>query len=117
MNHTVRLILGDQLNPDHSWYSNLDPNIVYVMIESWDEATYVQHHIQKIVGIFSAMRRFANHLESEGHQIIYRDILKTGKSSIKDELISICVQIEVTNIEFQQPDEVRLHQNLKSIQE
>ena len=117
MNHTVRLILGDQLNPDHSWYSNLDPNIVYVMIESWDEATYVQHHIQKIVGIFSAMRRFANHLESEGHQIIYRNILKTGKSSIKDELISVCVQIDVTNIEFQQPDEVRLHQNLESIQE
>lgn len=30
--HTLRLILGDQLNPAHSWFQSVDPQVVYVLI-------------------------------------------------------------------------------------
>ena len=37
---------------------------VILMMEVWDEATYVRHHKQKIVLIFSAMRHFAEELRA-----------------------------------------------------
>jgi len=37
----------------------------------WDEATYVKHHKQKIVLIFSAMRHFADELRAEGFTVDY----------------------------------------------
>ena len=54
----LRLILGDQLNINHSWFENLDDECIYLMMEIKDETNYVLHHIQKIVAIFSAMRSF-----------------------------------------------------------
>ena len=30
---TLRLILGDQLNPKHSWFKNVDEEIIYVLME------------------------------------------------------------------------------------
>ena len=26
--HTLRLVLGDQLNPGHSWFAQADPQVV-----------------------------------------------------------------------------------------
>lgn len=46
--HTLRLILGDQLNPLHSWFARTDPNVVYVLMEVRQETDYVLHHAQKI---------------------------------------------------------------------
>ena len=31
--HTVRLVLGDQLNPRHSWFQSTDRGVVYVLLE------------------------------------------------------------------------------------
>ena len=53
---TIRLILGDQLNEQHSWYKNVDDAVCYVMFEMRQETDYVKHHIQKVVAFFSAMR-------------------------------------------------------------
>ena len=67
----LRLILGDQLNHNHSWFQEKNNNILYVMMEMRQETDYVKHHIQKVIGFFSAMRLFAQNLENQGHQIIY----------------------------------------------
>ena len=65
-------ILGDQLS--HSIASlegaSKDSSII-LMMEVWDEATYVKHHKQKITLIFSAMRHFAAELRATGWQVDY----------------------------------------------
>jgi deoxyribodipyrimidine photolyase-related protein len=68
---TLRLILGDQLNLQHSWYQNVDENVIYVMAEMRQETDYVKHHIQKVVAIFDAMRKFAEVWLAKGHQVKY----------------------------------------------
>ena len=67
----LRLILGDQLNHNHSWFQEKNSNTLYVMMEMRQETDYVKHHIQKVIGFFSAMRLFAQNLENQGHQVIY----------------------------------------------
>ena len=37
---TLRLILGDQLNPNHSWFKNVDDEIVYVLMEVKQETNW-----------------------------------------------------------------------------
>ena len=49
----LRLILGDQLNSTHSWFSKVDENVVYCLFEMRQETDYVTHHIQKIAGFFA----------------------------------------------------------------
>ena len=65
-------ILGDQLSRNLSSLDGLSPETaVIVMMEVWDEATYVKHHKQKIVLIFAAMRHFAAELRAEGWTVDY----------------------------------------------
>ena len=65
-------ILGDQLTRDlASLRGRTKDDTVVLMMEVWDEATYVRHHKQKIVLIFSAMRHFAAELEDAGWTVDY----------------------------------------------
>ena len=73
----LRLILGDQLNSKHSWYSETDENIIYCLFEMRQETDYVTHHIQKIVGFFAAMRNFATELTNKNHTVVYFHINDT----------------------------------------
>ena len=59
----LRLILGDQLNINHSWFSSVNSDITYLLMEIRTETDYALHHIQKVTGIFSAMRNFASDLK------------------------------------------------------
>ena len=60
-------ILGDQLNRQiASIRGCAKDDTVILMMEVWDEATYVKHHKQKIALIFSAMRHFATAWQSSG---------------------------------------------------
>ena len=68
---TLRLILGDQLNEQHTWFNSKSEDITYVLMEIKSETNYVVHHIQKVVGIFFTMRLFAEKLKSNDHQVIY----------------------------------------------
>ena len=47
----LRVILGDQLNINHSWFKTIDDDVTYLMMEINSEMTYVKHHIQKIIGL------------------------------------------------------------------
>ena len=70
-------ILGDQLTRDlASLRGRTKDDSVILMMEVWDEATYVRHHKQKIALIFSAMRHFAEELRDAGWSLA----VATGKS-------------------------------------
>ena len=85
---TLRLILGDQLNSQHSWFKNSDANIVYLMAEMRQETDYVKHHIQKVVAFFLSMRDFAIELNSKNHQIDYYHIYDEDNPQDLEKLIS-----------------------------
>jgi deoxyribodipyrimidine photolyase-related protein len=59
---TVRLILGDQLNHQHSWYDETRGDVLCVVAELFEEVGYVKHHVQKICAFFLAMQRFSEAL-------------------------------------------------------
>jgi deoxyribodipyrimidine photolyase-related protein len=65
-------ILGDQLSHNISSLAGLSPqNAIILMMEVWEEATYVKHHKQKIVLVLSAMRHFAAELREAGWRVDY----------------------------------------------
>lgn len=115
---TLRLILGDQLNPQHSWFESVDPEVYYVMMEVRQETDYVRHHIQKVVGFFAAMRHFAGWLRASGHQIQYLRLDDpANRQNIPDNLMQVLDTLAPDRFQYQAPDEYRLDQQLRSLGE
>ncbi len=111
---TLRLILGDQLNSQHSWFKTIDNSITYVLMEIRTETDYATHHIQKIVGFFAAMRHFANELIEKQHQVIYIQINDKNNLQIFDKNLSLLILNEgFTHFEYQLPDEYRVDKHLR----
>ncbi|MCJ2124426.1 cryptochrome/photolyase family protein [Methylobacterium sp. J-077] len=78
---TLRFVLGDQLNRRVSSLTDLDPaQDVVLLVEVWDEATYVRHHKQKIAFLFAAMRHFAAELVAEGIAVDYVRLADPGNT-------------------------------------
>lgn len=74
-------ILGDQLSRNlASLRGRSKDDTVILMMEVWDEATYVKHHKQMIVLIFSAMRHFAAELREAGWTVDYVKLEDEGNS-------------------------------------
>ncbi|MCW3733666.1 cryptochrome/photolyase family protein, partial [Burkholderia cenocepacia] len=71
---TLRLVLGDQLDPNHHWFSDVRAETIYVLMEVRQETDYTLHHAQKLIAIFAAMRRFATLLRDAGHRVHYIEI-------------------------------------------
>jgi len=110
----LRLLLGDQLNHTHSWYDQTSEEVLYVVMEMEQELTYVTHHIQKVVAFFAAMRAFAEHLEANGHQVLYLTLdAERNKQSLTENLSWIIEAYGIQHFEYQLPDEYRLDQQLK----
>ena len=110
---TLHLILGDQLNSQHSHFKQTDPQTVFVMMEVRQETDYVLHHAQKILAIFAAMRDFAQTLKSNGHRVHYFKINDTNNShSITTNLDHLIGTYDANRIIYQAPDEYRLDQQL-----
>ena len=115
MAHTLRLILGDQLNSQHSWFTSTDPDVSYLMMEMRQETDYVNHHIQKVVGFFLAMRQFAKELQQQGHRVIsLRLDDPDNQQSLAAQLPLLIENEGITRFEYQLPDEFRLDQLLQS---
>ena len=112
----LRLILGDQLNSEHSWFQQPDDRVTYLMMEIRQETDYVKHHIQKVAAFFAAMRAFADHLKESGHRIIYFRFDDPQNRQTLHENIEELVQREgFTRFEYLLPDEYRLDQQLYEI--
>ena len=114
--HTLRLILGDQLNHKHSWFQKADNDVTYLMAEMQQETDYVKHHIQKVVAFFCAMRNFSSELTQKGHQVIYLKINDPENPQDLTKVIQYGIdQVNATKFEYLLPDEYRLDGQLNSI--
>lgn len=113
---TVRLILGDQLNPEHTWFSKVDPSVVYVLMEVRSETDYVLHHAQKVIAIFAGMRQLASELAAAGHHVRYFKIGDADNAhSFSGNLQSVFRETAATHFQHQEPDEWRLDQELAAL--
>ena len=68
---SLRLVLGDQLTRSITSLEDYESDDLILMAEVKSEATYVKHHKQKILFLFSAMRHFAQALEEDGLNVTY----------------------------------------------
>ena len=116
MSKTLRLLLGDQLNSNHSWFKTIDDSVTYLMMEIRTETDYATHHIQKVVGFFSAMRQFALGIQSQKHHVIYIPLNDANNLQSFEKNIQFLIEKEhFTHFEYQLPDEYRLDEQLKQL--
>jgi len=112
----LRLIVGDQLNSNHSWFNDVDENTIYLMAEMRQETDYVKHHIQKVVAFFLSMRNFATELKANGHEVIYFKISDEANLNNLEKIIHKCIdEHKITQFHYQLLDEYRLDEQLKTI--
>ena len=112
---TLRLILGDQLNAQHSWFQEVRPEVVYVLMEVRQETDYVRHHVQKVVAFFAAMRAFAEMLRHQGHQVAYLTLDDPrNQQTLPENLKALLHEHQASRLEWMLPDEWRVDQQLQA---
>jgi deoxyribodipyrimidine photolyase-related protein len=111
---TLRIVLGDQLTRGLSSLRECEPGDTVLMMEVVEEATYVRHHKQKLVLIFSAMRHFASELRAEGITVDYirlDDPSNTG--SFTTEVQRAIARHKPSRIAVTEPGEWRVSEMMK----
>ncbi|WP_281545757.1 cryptochrome/photolyase family protein [Grimontia sp. SpTr1] len=112
--HTLRLILGDQLNASHAWYSEHDDGVLYLIAELRQETDYAPHHVQKVCAFFAAMKGFAAALEKAGHHVRHMTLDETQSFDSLNALLNALIdKHSITRFEYQLPDEYRLREQLR----
>lgn len=112
---TLRLLLGDQLNINHSWFRSVNENVTYLLMEVRSETDYAQHHIQKVIGFFAAMQNFAKELKQLNHQVIYISLNDDDNLHQFDQNCAALIhKHQFNHFEYQLPDEYRLDIQLKN---
>ncbi|MDF2181161.1 cryptochrome/photolyase family protein [Neptuniibacter sp. CAU 1671] len=115
MPKTLRLILGDQLNPRHSWFREQNDQVIYLIAELPQEVGYVKHHVQKICAFFAAMAQFAMALEQAGHRVWHLTLDDTSHlKDLPDLLNQLIEKHDISAVEYQRPDEYRLLEQLRA---
>jgi deoxyribodipyrimidine photolyase-related protein len=120
--YRLRLILGDQLNINHSWFRETTSaeyaSTLYVLMEVRSETDYVVHHAQKVLGIFAAMRGFAKALVGAGFQVHYIRLSDAdNQQDFIENLQQLIKRFGITHIERQEADEYRLEAILSTASE
>ena len=116
--HTLRLILGDQLDENHDWFKQPDKTVTYVLMEIRQETDYVAHHIQKVAAFLAAMRAFADRLAEVGHQVIYLELDDPkNRQTIEANIADLIQREKFTHFEYLLPDEQRLDLQLRKLAE
>ncbi len=112
----LRLILGDQLNSAHSWFSKSDDRVTYVIMEIRQETDYVRHHVQKVAAFFAAMRAFAADLTRKGHHVVYLRLDDPqNRQTIAGNITHLIQASGFGRFEYLLPDEYRLDRQLKDL--
>jgi deoxyribodipyrimidine photolyase-related protein len=110
----LKLILGDQLNLQHSWFKEVDSSEVFVLMEMRQETDYAPHHIQKVVAFFGAMRNFSEVLKQAGHQVHYLALEdKANRQQLEANLNFLIEKFNADGFAYMEPDEYRLDLQLK----
>jgi deoxyribodipyrimidine photolyase-related protein len=113
---SLRFILGDQLSRRISSLSDVQAGQEVVLLaEVAEEATYVAHHLQKLVFVFSAMRHFADELRAAGHKVDYVQLDEPGNTgSLTGELRRAVARHQVASVVVTSPGEWRVRQMAES---
>lgn len=112
----IRLVLGDQLNQSHSWFDQVDHEILYVIAELPSELTYVKHHVQKICAFFAAMGNYAENLQKAGHHVLHLTLNETySYANLNDFLAHLIQKYQSKIFDYQHPDEYRLAEKMQSL--
>ena len=115
MSTCLRLVLGDQLNPQHPWWRQPRADVVVVMMEVRAETDEVWLHAQKVLGVFAAMRDFARQLKAMGHRVRYVRIGDAhNRQSFVANLSALVAHYGASRIEWQSPDHHALDAELLS---
>jgi len=113
---TLRLVLGDQLNRNHTWWKEEPGTFTALFVESRGETDYAVHHIQKVVAFFIAMRAFADELIAADHSVLYIALDdKSNKGSIAENVNHLVEKHSYQRFEYQSPDEWRLDKELQAL--
>lgn len=113
---TLRWVLGDQLNASHSWYRQQSDDVLYVIAELHQEASYTTHHAQKVCAFFMAMQNFAKALAANGHRVCYLTLDDTAHANDLSQLVAEFVQkTGCEALAYQRPDEYRLSEQWKEM--
>ena len=111
---TLRLILGDQLNSQHHWFAQVNPDTLYVIAELKQETDYVKHHVQKVCAFFAAMEAFAHQLQQAGHHVLHLTLDDTASfADLPSLLESLLQRFDIDQFGYQTPDEYRVLQQLR----
>ena len=112
---TLRLILSDQLNSQHSWFRQPSPHVVYAFIELPPETDRVQHHVQKLLATFAAMRALAAQLRRSGHQVTYLTIDDPhNQQQLDKSLAGLLKTQQATHLAYLLPDNHALDVQLQA---
>ena len=113
---TLRVVLGDQLSRGLSALRNINVEEDRVlMMEVYDETTYVKHHKQKVVLFLSAMRHFAEELRQEGLSVDYVQLDDPGNTgSFSGEVERAVKALCPERIVVTEPGEWRVEQSIAS---
>jgi deoxyribodipyrimidine photolyase-related protein len=111
----LRVVLGDQLTRGVSSLRDYQPGDTVLMMEVAEEATYVKHHKQKLVFIFSAMRHFAEALRREGLDVDYVRLDDPDNSgSFTSELKRAVLRHNASTVIVTEPGEWRVEEMMKA---
>jgi deoxyribodipyrimidine photolyase-related protein len=110
------LVLGDQLSHTLSSISAAEKSSDRILLcEVQEEATYVKHHKKKIALLFSAMRHFAQELETDGWHVDYVKLDDDDNSgSFKGEIKRAISRHDIKNILVTEPAEWRVMEDIKT---
>lgn len=112
---TLRLILSDQLNSQHSWFQRPVSDVVYGFMEMPPETNTVKHHVQKLLATFAAMRALATQLRQAGHSVEYMAIdAPHNQHQLDKNLVWLMNKHQATRLGYMLPDNYQLDTQLQT---
>lgn len=113
----LRPVFGDQLSPGLPSLKDADKEKdILLLAEVMDEASYVNHHKQKLIFTFSSMRHFAEEMRDKGYNVRYVKLTdKDNTGSLRGEIARCAKEVKPEKILLTESGEYRLNSELKHI--
>ncbi len=109
------VVLGDQLDRSSAAFDGFDPTVDIVwMCEAREESSRIPVSLPRIVMFLSAMRHFKATLESEGVQVVYRE-LKVSYRSLSETLRHDVTALKPQRVIMVEPGEWGVREALRAV--